>query len=74
MVAGMHGAVTPEAVAATTAGLDGDLHSPNVRMFVSGTKSLIVAKSTAGAGAVATCGGPGSTLSSEGVVPMSHAI
>jgi hypothetical protein len=66
---------TPSAalVAVITAGLDGELHIPNVLMFVSGTKSLTAAKSTAGAGAEATWGGPGSTESSDGVVPISHA-
>jgi hypothetical protein len=46
------GVNTPEAalVAAATAGLDSDLHIPNVRMFVSGTKSLITAKRTADTG------------------------
>ena len=56
-VAGTHGAGvnTPEAalVAAITAGLDGELHMPNDLMFVIGTKSVTVAKSTAGAGAEA---------------------
>jgi hypothetical protein len=78
MVAGTHGAGvnTPEAleVAVITAGFVGELHIPKVLMFVIGTKSLIVASSTAGAGAEATWGGPGTTVSSDGVVPMSHNI
>ena len=57
-VAGTHGAGvnTPSlaAVAAATAGLAGELHIPNVLIFVIGTKSLTVARSTAGAGAAAT--------------------
>src|SRR5579859_4913985 len=77
-VAGTHGAGvnTPDAaeVAAMTAGFEGELHIPNDAMFVSGTKSLIVARRTAGAGAVATCGGPGITVSAAGVVPISHII
>ena len=47
---------------------------PNVLMFVIGTKSLTLARSTAGTGAAALCGGPGNTVSSDGVVPMLHSI
>src|SRR5579859_6574700 len=77
-VAGTQGAGvnTPEAaeVAAITAGLVGELHMPNVLIFVSGTKSVITASSTGGAGVAATCGGPGTTVRTDGAAPMSHAI
>ncbi len=78
--AGTHGAGvnTPSAavVAVCTAGLSGELHIPNVLMFVPGTKSLTVARSVGGGGAgtAAMCGGPGTTVSSEGAAPMLHAI
>jgi hypothetical protein len=66
----MHGAGVnaPElgAVTAITAGLVGELHIPNVLMFVIDTKSLIVARGTAGAGAVATWGDQASTVSTDG--------
>ena len=77
-VAGTHGAGVnaPDlaAVAAATAGLAGELHIPNVLMFVIGMKSLTVARSTAGTGEVATCGGPGTTVRGDAVVPISHII
>jgi hypothetical protein len=77
-VAGTQGAGvnTPEAaeVAAITAGFVGELHIPNVGIFVSGTKSAIVASGTGGAGAAAACGGPGMRVSTDGMVPKSHAI
>src|SRR5947209_3101617 len=76
-VAGTHGAGvnTPSAavVAACTAGLTGELHIPNVMMFVSGTKSVTTARGASGGDAVATCGGPGVRASSEGLAPISHA-
>ena len=73
-VAGTHGAGvnTPDAlVAAMTAGLAGELHIPNVGMFVNGTKSVTAARGT---GARASWGGPGVTVSTEGAAPMSHII
>ena len=63
---------TPAAlVAAITAGLAGELHIPNVGMFVNGTKSVIAAKGT---GASASWGGPGVMPSTDGEAPMSHII
>ena len=71
VVAGTHGAGP---LAAITAGLVGALHIPNVLIFVNGTKSVIAARRTPGTGAAATWGGPGVTVSTDGVMPMSHII
>lgn len=74
-VAGTQGAGvnTPNAalVAAITAGLAGEEHIPNVGMFVNGTKSVTAAN---GAGARASCGGPGVVVSTDGAAPISHII
>ena len=71
VVAGTHGAGP---CAAITAGLVGALHIPNDLIFVTGTKSVIAASRTAGTGAAATWGGVAVTVSTDGVVPMSHII
>ena len=70
-MAGTHGAGvnTPDAavVAACTAGFAGDMHIPNDAMFVSGTKSVTVASGAGGGELAAMCGGPGITVSTDGV-------
>jgi hypothetical protein len=76
-VAGTHGAGvnTPNAavVAACTAGFASDLHIPNDLMFVSGTKSLIVASCAGGGATVTSWVGSGTTVSGDGTVPIVQA-
>ena len=65
-MAGTQGTGTPRA--AMTSGLAGELHNPNVAMFSSGTKSMMVA-----AGVVAVTMAPsGMTTNGTGIFPIGH--
>jgi len=69
-VTGVQGAVAPAALAATAAGLVGELQIPNGGMFVKGSHSVMVA-----AVVVAVTMAPsGITASGMGAAPNSHII